>query len=77
MALGWKFQVYRTNLGDQSSVKALYVVAIADQVAAVEKLRSSEKFLDERIQPVGEADQALLDEWELRPGEVFCVVAWS
>lgn len=76
MAKGWKFEVFRERLGGGSSVKALYVVALSDQMGATAKLRSQEGFLDERIEVVAEADQALLDRWDVKAGEVFCVVAW-
>jgi hypothetical protein len=77
MAVGWKFDVYRERLGGGEAVKARFVVAISDPMGAEAKLRSKEGLLDERIERLGEADQALLDQWDVKPGEVFCVVAWS
>jgi hypothetical protein len=77
MVKGWKFDVYTERLGGGAFVKARYVVAISDRVRAAAKLTFKEGLLDERIEVVGEADQALLDQWDIKQGEVFCVVAWS
>jgi hypothetical protein len=77
MAQGWKFAVRRERLGEGRPVEARYVVAISDQMGALAKLKSKEGIMDEKVVVVGEADQALLDQWDIKPGEVFCVVAWN
>jgi hypothetical protein len=77
MAKGWKFRVRRERLGGGAPVEALYVVALSDQIGAMVKLTSKEGLLDEVVEIAGEASQELLDEWNIKPGEVFCAVAWS
>ena len=76
MAVGWKFKVRRKQLSGGNPSEAWFVVALTDRMGAQLVLMSKEAILDEEIEEVGEADQALLDEWNIKTGEVFCVVAW-
>ncbi|MDR3483949.1 MAG: hypothetical protein P4M05_03455 [Bradyrhizobium sp.] len=76
MAVGWKFKVRRKQHSGGAPSEAWFVVALSDRMGAELKLMSKEKILDEEIKETGEADQALLDQWNVKSGEVFCVMAW-
>ena len=77
MAKGWKFKVTRQRLSGREPSTALYIVAIPDKQTAIDALKSKEGLLDENIEVFGKADQALLDEWLIKTGNVFCAEAWS
>jgi hypothetical protein len=70
------FKVCRKQLSGGSLSEAWFVVALSDRKGARLKLMSKEGILGEEIEETGEADQALLEEWNIKSGEVFCVMAW-
>jgi hypothetical protein len=76
VAVGWKFKVRRKHLSGGNPAEAWFVVALSDRMGAQLKLMSKEGILDEEVEETGEADQALLEQWNIKTGEVFCVVAW-
>ena len=77
MTKGWKFKVTRQQPDRGEPSIALFVVAIPDHDVAACALLSKERLLDEKVETVGEADQALLDNYLINDGSVFCVLAWT
>jgi hypothetical protein len=76
MTAGWRFRVTRQLEGGEPST-ALFIVAIPDHDTAACALLSKARLLDEKVETVGEADQALLDQYLIKTGSVFCVLDWS
>jgi hypothetical protein len=59
------------------AVLTLFIVAIPDHDTAACALLSKARLLEEKVETVGEADQALLDQYLIKTGSVFCVLDWS
>ena len=77
MAAGWKLEVLREHrVGGRYAPRSRFIVALSDQMGATLLLKSKEGLLAEEVEVIGEADQAVLDRWHIKPGAVFCVADW-
>ena len=54
-----------------------FLVAIADRDEAVKALRERRQLLDVQITVAGQATDEYLEWLDVRPGEIFCVMAVS
>jgi hypothetical protein len=58
-------------------MKEYFLVAIADRDEAVKALRERRQLLDVQITVPGQATDEYLEWLDVRPGEIFCVMAVS
>ena len=58
-------------------MKEYFLVAIADRDEAVKALRERRQLLDVQITVAGQATDEYLEWLDVRPGEIFCVMAVS
>jgi hypothetical protein len=58
-------------------MKEYFLVAIADRDEAVKALRVRRQLLDVQITVAGQATDEYLEWLDVRPGEIFCVMAVS
>ena len=58
-------------------MKKYFLVAIADRDEAVKALRERRQLLDVQITVAGQATNEYLGWLDVRPGEIFCVMAVS
>jgi hypothetical protein len=58
-------------------MKEYFLVAIADRDEAVKALRELRQLLDVQITVAGQATDEYLEWLDVRPGEIFCVMAVS
>jgi len=58
-------------------MKEYFLVAIADWDEAVKALRERRQLLDVQITVAGQASDECLERLDVRPGEIFCVMAVS
>jgi hypothetical protein len=77
MASGWKIITATKRLGGGPPIKEYFLVAIADRDEAVKALRERRQLLDVQITVAGQATDEYLEWLDVRPGEIFCVMAVS
>jgi hypothetical protein len=77
MASGWKIIVEIERLGGGPPLKEYYLVAIPNRTDAIKALRERLKAVNPDFKVAGEATPDYLDWLDVRPGEVFCVMAVS
>ena len=65
------------RLGGGPPMKEYFLVAIADRNRAVKALRERRQLLDVQITVAGQATDEYLEWLDVRPGEIFCVMAVS
>ena len=77
MASGWKIITVTKRLGGGPPMKEYFLVAIEDRDEAVKALRERRQLLDVQITVAGQATDEYLEWLDVRPGEIFCVMAVS
>src|SRR5262249_31561270 len=75
MASGREIITATKRLGGGPPMKEYFLVAIADRDEAVKALRERRQLLDVQITVAGQATDEYLEWLDVRPGEIFCVMA--
>jgi hypothetical protein len=70
----WKFITFTPQPGESLPLKEWIVVAISDQTEALKALRD-QRDANVEIIPRGEAGSDILEWFDIKDGEIFCVMA--
>jgi hypothetical protein len=77
MASGWKIIAAMKRFGCGPPMKEYFLVAVTDRDEAVKMLRKRRHLLDAEMTVAGQATDEYLEWLDVRPGEIFCVMAVS